>query len=92
MKKLLPILLITLSFNANARGNFVAPLIGGLIGGVIIGEMVTRPPVPTYPQPYVETPVYIQPNGYYQVPPPVYYPQPQIYYPQYNRGYYYDRH
>ena len=86
---LLPLLLVTT--NVNAGGNWVAPLVGGLVGGAIITEIVAnRPTVPVYPQPY----------GYYQQPPvqiyqpPVYYPQPEIYYqqPYYgHREYYYER-
>jgi len=70
-------------------GNWVAPaLLGGVIGGAIVGSMVSRPA-------YVEQPVYVQPAPVYvQQPPPVYVQPAPVYVqpaPVYVQGGYYGR-
>jgi hypothetical protein len=68
MKKLLLVLLLY-SASAQADNDWVAPL----FGGILIGNVISRP----Y---YVPPPVYYAPPVYYQQPPVYYQPQPQIYY------------
>ncbi|WP_040069610.1 hypothetical protein [Pseudomonas batumici] len=75
--------------SAHGGGGWVGPaLLGGVIGGAIVGSMVSRPA-------YVEQPVYVQPAPVYvQQPPPVYVQPAPVYVqpaPVYVQGGYYGR-
>jgi hypothetical protein len=67
-------------YNNNYRGgynnNWIAPAIGGLIIGGMVGAAMAAPyyaPAPVYSQP---APVYIQPDPVYMQPSPMYTPPP----------------
>jgi hypothetical protein len=80
MKKILASLLLLTSSSVYAdNSDWVAPL----LGGVIIGNALSRPM-------YVQPPMYIQPPMYYNPPPiyvqpPVYYERPRVYYEEHHR-------
>jgi len=59
-----------ISSTAQADDQWIVPLIGGIVGGAVIGQVIH----PTYPQGY-----YAQP---YYPPQVIYQPYPQQYYQQ----------
>ena len=79
MKKILVVFLLIFSSYTQANSQWVWPLVGGLVGGVIIGEVAAQP---RYPYGYYQPPVYYQ-------PPPVYYQPTPMYYQEYYRNEYY---
>lgn len=85
MKKILVVFLLIFSSYAQANSQWVWPLVGGLVGGVIIGEVAAQP---RYPYGYYPQPMYAPPPVYYQ-PPPVYYQPAPMYYQEYYRNEYY---
>jgi hypothetical protein len=71
MKKFLVLLFLVFSFNAQAN-SWIVPLIGGLVGGIIVGEVIASPIYGYSPQPYY-------PPVYYLPPQPIYYQHQPVY-------------
>jgi len=63
---------VSLLLPQSARAASEADVLWGVLGGVILGGIITQPRGVYYPPP----PVYYPPPPVYYPPPPVYYPPP----------------